>query len=100
MSVNINLSAKKEMNLASLKRRFPTVETIVYEASLVAVYRYKKRADKSKYWIKENLTGPLFVVQHTMTCADVEYSVIVLNQEGQRKLVLSTSFYLLIYNSI
>lgn len=91
MSVNVNLSAKKEMSLASLKRRFPSVESILVEASFVAVYRFKKSKDLSKYWTKENVTGPLFVVQHAPAGAAAEHGVVVLNQEGRGNHLLTSS---------
>lgn len=83
MSVNINMSAKKDMSLLSLKRRFPTIESILVDASFVSLYRFKKRRDGTKFWVKENVTGPMFVVQHTCDkLGEVDHSVVVLNQEG------------------
>lgn len=96
MSVNINLSAKKDLSLASLRRRYPTIESILVEASLVSLYRYKKKLDGTKYWVKENVTGPLFIVQHESKNDTVDHCVVVLNQEGKCHPILCDIFEALI----
>lgn len=83
MSIKVNLNAKKEMNFSFLRRLIPSVELIVAEASLVSLYRYRKRIlDGVKYWEKENVTGPLFVVRHQNNSSVCQFSLVVLNQEG------------------
>ena len=85
MSVQVNLSAKKALNLLSLKRKFPTVESILAEAAYISLFRYMKSSDSStsttKYWSKESVTGPLFIVKHTTGAM----SMVILNQEGKER---------------
>lgn len=99
MSVNVNLSAKKQLSFFALKRKYPSTDSIIAEASLVSVYRYFKHRNRAssgsakktkalsssdKYWSKESVTGPLFVVQHQ----NASVGVIILNQEGTCRLLL------------
>lgn len=85
MSIRVNLEAKKSMQRSTLQRKLPNIHNVIVDSSMVSIYRYKKKRDKTKwrkFWIRENVTGSAFLVEVNTTVEKEKFYFVVLNQEG------------------
>ena len=79
--IRINFNGKTESTNAMLRRRFPTLDVVLADASIACGYRLFRKGQQ-KYWEKENIVGPAFVCMHSHSEDKVSYSFVILNQEG------------------